>query len=552
MKLFSSAPAQPLPKAIKAAGLALLLFLCVFIPFRSPLSDLAGAWVKAIPDVLILALAVWYAVVIRFRFRFLPQDLLFLLLEALALVSTVFINGNSIGLWIYQTRAVGIYYILYFVVRNFGFGKDELTAFTRTLQLTSLPLFALGLVEKLFSKTVLFNTALAATLDKINFSRVYSTFQNPNTYGMFLVFVVALSLYIWYAQGKKTPVWLYCTLAISLYMTMSRSSLLILAAALVIFVPMALVGRKRDIRWKKFVLSLICIAAAAMIVPKAVNFAAQKYFEAVGQYKLTLAMSEKQIEVMNPVTYLNSKGEKCTGYAFYGITYVDKECTKPLEDYGAIVFVNNEQYILTIDGGMILEEFQALPEDQQAALLDDSNGVRRDARENSYITAARDSLEVDTGTRFGDFKDEKLYSANTNGRLYSLATAFTIAKDYPIWGVGYGSYGSSASLTREEIPLYEKYDIRVKFYADNQYAAMLAETGFVGFAVFMIFLLATLWHYRKNLLKVAVCVIIAWFGLFYNVLEIQMGSMLLWTILAMDLGDLTPQMLLGKEPGKIA
>ena len=40
--------------------------------------------------------------------------------------------------------------------------------------------------------------------------------------------------------------------------------------------------------------------------------------------------------------------------------------------------------------------------------------------------------------------------------------------------------------------------------------------------------------------------IIAWFGAFYNILEIQIGAMLLWTLLSFDLGQLTHRDLLNK------
>ena len=43
---------QQLPQKLLQAGFALLLFLCLFIPFRTPLADLTVSAVKAIPDVL--------------------------------------------------------------------------------------------------------------------------------------------------------------------------------------------------------------------------------------------------------------------------------------------------------------------------------------------------------------------------------------------------------------------------------------------------------------------------------------------------------------------
>lgn len=545
MSLFRPHQPQELPAALKKAALGLLLFLCVFIPFRTPLADLTFSGIKAIPDVLILCLAAWYAVTIRFRFRFALHDLLFLAFELWALVSTVVVNHLPVTLFIYQTRAIGIYYILYFVIRNFGLGRDALIAVTRTLQGVSVPLFVLALIEKVFSKSLLFDTDFASGLDKINFGRLYSMFYNPNTYGLFLVFVILLSLTIWYLEDKKTPLWLYCTLAISLYMTMSRSSMAILALVLAFLFLLVWRGKQKPIRWKKLILWCACMGASALLVSSAAGYAAQLYFNAYGKDAVVDKLSGTQSNAVTKVNYLSSAGEECVGYAFYGITYTDIDCTQPLQDYGAIVFVDDKQYVLTNQGGRLLEEFQALPEGEQAALLDLSVDREGAERENSIILNIQDSFDVSATDRFGEVTDDKLYTTENNGRLFALSLAFRVWGDHPVFGTGYGTFGSSASLTW--VPdLYYDYDMLEGFYADNQFACVLVETGGVGMALFLAFLLSTLWYYRCNLLKVIACVIIAWFGVFYNILEIQMGAMLLWSILSLELGAITPKTLLNK------
>ena len=545
MSLFRPHQPQELPAALKKAALWLLLFLCVFIPFRTPLADLTFPGIKAIPDVLILCLAAWYAVTIRFRFRFALHDLLFLAFELWALVSTVVVNHLPVTLFIYQTRAIGIYYILYFVIRNFGLGRDALIAVTRTLQGVSVPLFVLALIEKVFSKSLLFDTDFASGLDKINFGRLYSMFYNPNTYGLFLVFVILLSLTIWYLADKKTPLWLYCTLAISLYMTMSRSSMTILALVLAFLFLLVWRGRQKPILWKKLILWCACMGASALLVSSAAGYAAQLYFNAYGKDAVVDKLSGTQSNAVTKVNYLSSAGEECVGYAFYGITYTDIDCTQPLQDYGAIVFVDDKQYVLTNQGGRLLEEFQALPEGEQAALLDLSVDREGAERENSIILNIQDSFGVSATDRFGEVTDDKLYTTENNGRLFALSLAFRVWGDHPVFGTGYGTFGSSASLTW--VPdLYYDYDMLEGFYTDNQFACVLVETGGVGMALFLAFLLSTLWYYRCNLLKVIACVIIAWFGVFYNILEIQMGAMLLWSILSLELGAITPKTLLNK------
>ena len=167
-------------------------------------------------------------------------------------------------------------------------------------------------------------------------------------------------------------------------------------------------------------------------------------------------------------------------------------------------------------------------------------------RDNSYLENIKSSLGVAAGDRFSELGTDALYSQNTNMRIQSVLTALKVARNQPLFGSGYGTYGSSASLTWE-VPNYKDLGLYNGFYADNQYACVVAETGFVGLGLFMAFLLTTLWKYSNNLLCLLACLIIGWFGIFYNILEIQIGAMLLWSLLSFDLPELTLKDLFGKK-----
>ena len=521
-------------------SLTLSLFLCFFIPFRTPLSSLTFSGIKALPDLLILGLFVWYSVIIRFRYRFKLHDLLFIAFELLALVSTLFVNGLSISLFIYQTRSIGIYYILYFVIRNFGYGEKEFCLFTRCLQGASVPLFLLALVEKIFCKTVLFDPVFAATLDKINFGRLYSMLYNPNTYGLFLVFVILLSLWMYYLWGRRTHPLIYFSLFCALYLTMSRSSMMILALCLVV-VALAVWGkRKKELDLKRLAVQAVCIVAAVFAVAAGVKYLSNWYFDGKGQYVIMDRIFPNLKEETSVVTYLTPSGEERTGYVYNGATYLDKTLTKPLSEYGSIVFVDDKEYILTNEGGKIVAEFLALPESEKIRLMDGSIDRVVALRDNSYLENIKSSLDVSSGDRFSELGTDALYSQNTNLRIHSVVTALKVAADQPLFGSGFGTYGSSASLTWD-VPNYAKLGLHTNFYADNQYACVVAETGFAGLALFLGFLFCTLYHYRKNLLFVLVCLIIGWFGIFYNILEIQIGAMILWSLLAFELPEVTPK-----------
>ena len=211
-----------------------------------------------------------------------------------------------------------------------------------------------------------------------------------------------------------------------------------------------------------------------------------------------------------------------------------------------MVFVDDKEYILTVNGGMLLGEFMALSADEQAKLIG-TNIDRLDIiRDNSYLENIKSSLGVSSGDRFSELGTDVLYSQYTNMRIQSVITALEVAAKQPLFGSGYGTYGSSASLTWE-VPHYKDLGLYNGFYADNQYACVVAETGFAGLLVFMAFLLTTLWQYRKNLLKLLACLIIGWFGIFYNILEIQIGAMLLWSILSFNLPELTVRDIIRKK-----
>lgn len=530
MNRFRPQPPQEVGRPLKKAGCILLLFLCVFIPFRQPLADLTFSGVKAVPDVLILLLAAWYAVTVRFRLRFQWNDLLFLAFEGTALVSCL-LNHIPLTLWVYETRSIGVYYILYFVIRNFGYGQREMILFTKTLQGVSLPLLALVLVEKITSKTVLFSPLVLATIGNTNLGRAYSMFYNPNTYGLFLTFTILLSLWLALRSEYKTPVWIYAALAASLYMTQSRSSILILAAGLTVLLVCAV--REKKLNGKKLAASAAVVAAVCAVVVVGSTWGAKQYFSRVAQYHLVDRVKEgySEAQYIVEVPYITPDGVEHTGYVYHDITYIDKECTTTLNEYGSIVYTRTTAYILTKNGGMKLEEYQALPESEQAALVAGSGARLDENRTNEVIDAMKDSLDSKTGDRFDDLKDSAMYTADFNGRLYSLQYALKVIRDYPVLGTGFGTFGSAASTTWKP-PTYGVYVLRENFYADNQYACVLAETGVLGFILFMAFLLCTLWTYKKSLIQVMACVMIGWFGLFYNILEVQIGAFLLWSILS--------------------
>lgn len=428
------------PEIIKKAGLWLVFFLCIFIPFRSPLSDLTTPAIKAIPDLLIVCFFLWYVVLVRFRLKFIICDWLYLAFLLLGLVSTVFINRVGISSYLLQVRSIGIYYLLFFVLRNFSFGKKEYCQMVNVLQGVVYVLFAFGVVEKIFNKFILFPKEITgAILFWDNFARVYSMLYNPNTYGALLAIVFLMCLFkrLWY--GSKNCILIYIVLVISLLLSISRSSILLLGTLLIGLLALLLSRYQNKINWRR-------TAAGALAV------------------------------------------------LLFGIA-----------------------------GYAGIKELNSLYTDYQLSTLSPSDPI---------YDLIKGSSGIGTGDRFQELMGNEIMQASKrNGRLYSLATGWKVFKDHPVFGTGFGTFGSSASLQREPA-IYKQYGIQFPFYADNEYIKVLAENGTLGALLYLAFLLSLFWFCRKNLFKILIFLLILGFGLFYTVFEIQIIAMLFWVILS--------------------
>lgn len=431
-------------EALKKAGLYLVIFLCVFIPFRSPISDLTTGAVKLLSDVLVIGLLGWYAIEIRFRFKFKVQDILFISYVVVGVLSTYFFNHVPLSIMVMQVRSISVYYVLYFVLRNFNYGKKELITIINILQIVSYVLFAFAIVEKVTSKSLLFSQEVAmGIIYPSNFARVYSLFYNPNTYGMFLAITFFASAYKSFFLGEKNNIAFYITTITAIFLSMSRSTLIIMIVGIVIFGAMVLFSKSAKKSWKRVLIRTAITVAAVVVLSNALSFGTELYYN----------------------------------------SFIDSSDM-------------NEQ----------------------------------------MSTVAKDSMGLSTADRLNEMRDEEMYQASAaNGRLYSIKTGLKILKEYPIFGTGFGTFGSGASLNWSNgvgPDTYVKYEIPFPFYSDNEYIKVLVENGIVGALLFVAFLIFILKASLKNSLKLFLCILMAWYGLFYNVMEVQIGTMLFWSFLA--------------------
>lgn len=495
---------------VRRWGLGLVCALCWLIPFRLPLAAVLGSWFKFAPDGLIgiyaVCCALW-CLRTRKKLRWRKADGAFALFLLFGLVSTLLVNHIPLIRYIHQVRSFGMYYLLAFALRQAGVGRESLPGVLRQMQWVSWPVAALGIVERLFSKTVLFSQSAARAIYSFdNLGRVYSTFQNPNTYAMFLTILLLLSLLLQLRGEKKTPLVLYIQLTVMMILTMSRASLLLLAVLLPVLA--ILLGKPLWKRWKALLprcaLIALCAAAVSLLLPRgaeAIYFAGvQKVLEGDD------LRSEMPLDV-TPVTFTGADGSDYQGYVFCDITYVDERCAIPLREAGAVIHLESGDVTLPV-----------------------SDNERREAW--IYSNAVLKSFHVSSRTRLSALTQARTYQVQVNGRVSSVLTALRIAKDHPVFGTGFGTYGSASSSAWTP-PTCADYGVAPGFYADCQYSSTLAETGFLGLALLLLFLFTVVWECRKCFPAVVLCLILGWYGVFFNMMEVHIGAFLLWTLLEM-------------------
>ena len=266
---------------LRCAAYYLVLFLCVFLPVRSPIADVTTAVVKAVPDVLIVLLLLWYLAEQR-CLELLPQDLFFLGFLLTAFVSTCLVNHYTVFRYVYQVRSIGVMYILYYVLRDVKLTREQLIRVVQTLQGMAAVLLVFGCIEKVSMKTAAFSWDIALSIyAPDNYARVYSLFYNPNTFGAFLAFTLFLSAAKSRFWNDRTPVWVYAVLVTGLYMSMSRSSAMIAVLGLLILLAFDLKAHTLKKNALRYVRTAVVCVLCAVVISTAATAAGDRYYDEV-------------------------------------------------------------------------------------------------------------------------------------------------------------------------------------------------------------------------------------------------------------------------------
>ena len=161
-------------------------------------------------------------------------------------ITNICLNQRGILPFLLELRSLFLYYVLYYILRN---TKIEINwnLFSKVLSLVIFIVSIFSIVEKIFNKDFLFPNAWASSIVyKDNFARVYSVFNNPNTYATFIVLSFFLLNYLEYYKDVKCYKFIYVLLLINLWLSASRSSMIILAMYILVYLILLIKNRNKS------------------------------------------------------------------------------------------------------------------------------------------------------------------------------------------------------------------------------------------------------------------------------------------------------------------
>ena len=124
-----------------------------------------------------------------------------------------------------------------------------------------------------------------------------------------------------------------------------------------------------------------------------------------------------------------------------------------------------------------------------------------------------------------------LQNSSSDGRIFVILKGIEIFMDHPVFGTGFGTYGSAGSQMVTPA-LYEEYGLYENLYSDNEYIKVFVETGLLGTLIYIAFILLLFKNCIKNRYKLISILAFLFIGMFYNVFEMQSICFILYFILS--------------------
>ena len=429
----------------------------LIITFKTLLGTFISEYISLIPSILII---IWFIVMFfKKLINFKYYDLFLLIMFIVGIISGLIHNHPVIAI-LYQIKSLGIYYLLFMIIRNKYIDSFVKTKFLKIINTTTFIIIIFAIVEVLFSKAYLFPQQwISEIVFYDNFIRAYSLICNPNLFGFYLlsVFIINKEFNLNFLRTKKGILYIIL-IFLGIIISVSRSAIIFTIVIMLIYFIVDLRKNKTNLfHLKKIFLFVLIIAITS-----------------VGIYKINNL-------------YLSIDGTN-----------------RFLPDSD-----NNNDFSNNVDNNL------------ENNNVDTSNDLNEEIiLEETFLTRIASMFDANF-----------LLNSLNNGRLAIINYGISIWQKNIFLGTGFSSFLSASSFLNENI---EATKLGLT-YADNQYIVILVETGIIGVLSLLIFLILFIKNMFKNHQNNSILFtfLVMFFGLFINVLEVQLIMLLYFVFIGM-------------------
>lgn len=239
----------------------LLVFLAIFIPLREVIALYTVSYIKFIPDILVYLLLALVVIKNKFKLNLKIYDILYLLFLVFGLITSL-LNSTSLVAYALQVRSITTMYLLFYILRNVKLDIKDYKPFVIALFSTLALITSIAIIEYVSNKTLCFPLKWSESITyRSNFARTYSLLNNPNIFASFLFFSIFLAYFMENNKFIKIPKVLYLLAFIGIFISVSRSVLLVLIGFFIYILINSIINKNI----KDFIIKIILVVIAFLI-----------------------------------------------------------------------------------------------------------------------------------------------------------------------------------------------------------------------------------------------------------------------------------------------
>ena len=472
-------------------GMIISFFILIF---KELISTYLSFVITLIPTIFVFV----YFVILFFKgkIKLKKYDYVFALMLLIGMISGIIHNQRLIAI-LYQIKSLGIYYLLYMIIRSVNIKKEDLKLILKVLNATTLMIICFSIIEILGEKTILFPKEWAKNIVfQDNYIRSYSLICNPNLYAFYLLFVMLYNYKFKNLKYDKKNSLFYMLCILGIILSVSRSALICLIGlviALCIKLIIDLINKKEN---KKSIIYLALI----IIIP------------------ICLSNVMYQFVYYNSIPVVTDKG---VNFDELNLRYSNDDSNDISNDNNT----DNNSTSNVIEGNTTNNNSN---NNQEVTNKPQNNENKDDNKIENVLNEKQGFL-----SRILDMWESKFIKDSLkDGRLAVIVFGVETVKDDLLFGTGFSSFLTASSFLNPNSVVHTS---KLK-YADNQYISLLVETGVVGLLVCLVFAILYIFDLikEKKYISIIMTFVFLFFGLFINVLEVQLISFIYFLFVGLD------------------